>query len=73
VIWMLQRNNDVLTCEIRPATNSPGYEFAVASKRGPAETLRFGSPTELINGYLRCQSALRAHGWRPRVADAEVA
>ena len=67
--WLLQRNNDVLMCEIRQATDSSDYEFEVASKRGPAETLRFRSATDLINGYLRWQSALRGQGWRPRIAD----
>jgi hypothetical protein len=36
------------------------YEFEVASRRGPAETLRFGSPTDLINGFLCRQPALQA-------------
>ena len=72
MIWLLERDNDMLTCEIRQASDSPGYEFEVASPRGRAETVRFGSPTDLINGYLRWQSALRAQGWRPRVID-EVA
>ena len=71
--WLLQRNNDVLTCEIRQATNSSTYEFEVASKRGPAETVRFDSPTDLINGYLRWQSALQAQGWRPRIMHATAA
>ena len=72
MVWLLQRNKDVLTCEIRQATNAI-YEFEVASKRGPAETLRFESPTELINGYLRWQTALRAQGWRPRQAEGGFA
>ena len=73
MVWLLQRNKDVLTCEIRQATNASTYEFEVASKRGPAETLRFESPTELINGYLRWQTALRAQGWQPRNAEAGLA
>ena len=73
VTWMLQRNNDVLTCEIRQAADSSDYEFAVASTRGRADTVRFRSATELIDGYLRWQSALRGHGWRPRIATPEAA
>ena len=71
MVWLLQRNDDVLTCEIRQATSSRAYEFEVASRRGPAETIRFNSPTELINGYLRWQTALRAQGWRPRTLEAD--
>ena len=69
MIWLLQRKGDVLKCEIRQTLDSSEYEFEIASRRGPTETVRFGSPTELINGYLRWQTALRAQGWRPRVAD----
>jgi hypothetical protein len=66
MVWLLERNDDVLTCEIRQPIDSAEYEFEVASRRGPAETLRFGSPTDLINGFLRKQTALQAEGWRPR-------
>jgi hypothetical protein len=66
MVWLLERNNDVLTCEIRQADNSNDFEFEVASRRGPAETMRFGSPTELISGFLRRQTTLQAQGWRPR-------
>ena len=68
--WLLQRNDDVLMCEIRQTTDSSHYEFEIASRRGPTETVRFASPTELINGYLRWQSALRGQGWRPRNIEA---
>jgi hypothetical protein len=66
MVWLLERNNDVLTCEIRQTPDSTAFEFELASRRGPAETLRFNSPTELINGFLRRQTALQAQGWRPR-------
>jgi hypothetical protein len=72
MVWVLERNNDVLKCEIRQATNSADYEFEVVSKRGPTETSRFGSPTELIAGYLRRQNALHAQGWRPRYTLSEM-
>ena len=72
MVWLLQRNNDILTCEIREGVRPREYEFEVASKRGPAETLRFDSPTELINSYLRWQTALRAQGWRPRIIEEEL-
>ena len=71
--WLLERNDDVLMCEIRQTIDSAEYEFEIASTRGPAETVRFGSPTELIDGYLRRQTALRAQGWRPRGIDLTVA
>ena len=66
MVWVLERNNDILKCEIRQVPNSTDYEFEVANRRGPTETSRFGSATELINGYLRRQIVLESQGWRPR-------
>jgi hypothetical protein len=71
MVWVLERNNDVLKCEIRQVANSSDYEFEVASHRGP-ELMRFGSATELINGYIRRQMALEAQGWRPRYTLSEI-
>ena len=73
MVWLLERNDDLLTCEIRQTPEAGGYEFELASARGRGETIRFGTPTDLINGYLRWQSALRAQGWRPRIVDEDVA
>ena len=73
MMWLLQRNDDVLLCEIRQTADCSEYEFEIATKRGPTETVRFGSPTDLINGYLRWQSTLRAQGWRPRSVEMKVA
>ena len=72
MVWLLERNDDVLTCEIRQSIDLTEYEFEVVSRRGPAETLRFGSPTDLINGFLRKQTALQAEGWRPRAFRYDV-
>lgn len=65
MVWELERDNDVLKCEIRQLANSSDYVFEVASHRGP-QLMRFGTATDLINGYLRRQSVLQAQGWRPR-------
>jgi hypothetical protein len=71
MVWILERNDDVMQCEIRQVANSSDYEFEVRCKRGP-QTMRFGSATELINGYLRRQTALQAQGWRPRYTAPEI-
>ena len=71
MVWLLQRKSDVLLCEIDQPLGSNEYEFKVAAPDGRAETIRFGSATELIRGYLRHQSALQAEGWRPRAAALE--
>ena len=73
MIWFLERNTDLVICEIRRTQDaSPAYEFEVAASDGPPRTQRFDSPTELIDGYLREQAQLRAQGWRPRASDIDV-
>ena len=69
MIWLLQRNTDILTCEIRESADSTGYEFEVASVRGPIQSLTFESATDLIRGFLAKQDELQALGWRPRPAS----
>lgn len=68
MMWFLERNANLLICEIRQCADGP-YEFEVAPSDGPAETRRFASAKELIDEYLRKQSQLQAQGWRPRLAD----
>ena len=72
MIWFLERNADLLICEIRRCTDSRAYEFEVAASQGPPETQRFTSASELIHGYLRTQRALQAQGWRPRIGEIEA-
>ena len=73
MIWFLERNTDLVICEIRrTADASQAYEFEIAAGDGPPRTHRYSSPTELIDGYLREQAHLRAQGWRPRVSDIDV-
>lgn len=72
MVWVLERNDDLITCKIRQVPNSSDYEFEVANPRGPTEISRFGSATELINGYLRRQIVLESQGWRPRATANEL-
>jgi hypothetical protein len=72
MIWFLERDSELLICEIRRALESEAYEFEVAAATGPAQTSQHDSPSELINHYLRTQLALQAQGWRPRMNDVDV-
>jgi hypothetical protein len=65
VIWFLERQNDLLVCEIRKTAGDTAYEFEVADSNGPT-THRFDSPGDLIAEYLNEHSRLIAEGWRPR-------
>lgn len=66
MIWFLERESDLLICEIRRSTDGTTYEFETAPSDRPPETRRYNSPSELIDRYLHEQSVLRAQGWRPR-------
>lgn len=72
MVWLLERDTDLLLCEIRQPIGSTEYEFEVASQTGLNETVRFRSATDLINGFLQRQTALQAQGWRPRSAQGNL-
>jgi hypothetical protein len=65
MFWLLQRNNEILTCEIREGDRPRQYEFEVASRRGPTETLRFVPP--LADGAARARLATAGSGGRARL------
>jgi hypothetical protein len=68
----MERESDLLICEIRRAEDASVYEFEVAPPSGPPQTRRFASATELIDQYLRTQTTLVTEGWRPRIGDIAV-
>ena len=72
MIWFLERESDLLICEIRRSTEGETYEFEMAPSEGPPQTRSYTSPRELIDQYLRTQMTLKAQGWRPKVGDLEM-
>ena len=72
VIWFLEKQDNLLVCEIRRAQDDESvYEFEIADATGP-KTLRFESPKELIAKYLAEHERLAAEGWRPRAGNITV-
>jgi hypothetical protein len=71
MIWFLERESDLLICEIRRSTQGESYEFEVAPSAGPPDTRSYTSARELIDHYLRTQMTLKSQGWRPK-PDLEV-
>jgi hypothetical protein len=66
VIWFLERESEMIVCEIRRAPDDERkFEFEIADSEGPT-THRFDTATDLIRKYLYEQSKLFANGWRPR-------
>lgn len=70
VIWFLEKEDDLLVCEIRKVDDETTYEFEIADSQGPT-THRFDSPGDLIAKYLDEQSRLMAEGWRPSAGNLE--
>jgi hypothetical protein len=68
VIWFLEKEDNLLVCEIRRAAGTEGYEFEVADAKGP-KTIQCESPTDLIQKYLYVHSRLMRDGWRPRAGN----
>jgi hypothetical protein len=69
VIWFLEKQDDLLVCEIRRAEDDQtAFEFEIADSKGPT-THRFGTPQELISKYLDEQKRLIREGWRPKAGD----
>ena len=64
MVWFLEKQDDLLVCEIRKAEDETTYEFEIADAQGPT-THRFDSPKDLIAKYLNEQARLIAEGWRP--------
>ena len=72
MIWFLEKQDDLLVCEIRRAEDDQtAFEFEIADSTGPT-TLRFGTPQELIAKYLDEQKRLMREGWRPKSGDLEI-
>jgi hypothetical protein len=69
MIWFLERESDLLTCEIRRTAEGEAYEFEVSPAEGPPQTRQYTSPRELIDQYLHMLMTLRAQGWRPKAGE----
>jgi hypothetical protein len=71
MVWFLEKQDDLLVCEIRKADDESTYEFEIADAQAPT-TYRFDSPKDLIAKYLNEQSRLMADGWRPTSGNVAV-
>lgn len=65
MIWFLEKQDNLVVCEIRRTDDDSAFELEIADAKGPT-IHRFVSPTDLITKYLNEQSRLIADGWLPR-------
>ena len=66
MLWFLERETEVLICEIRRAHDSDEYELAIMAPGVPERIERFDRPNVVIDHWLRTQHELQSMGWRPR-------
>ncbi len=66
MLWFLERESELLVCEVRQADTGPEFELAVRKVGEPEQIERFEEPTRLIEEWLSRQQELREAGWRPR-------
>lgn len=66
MLWFLERELEVLVCEVRQAANGPEFELALRKLGEPEQIERFDEPTRLIEEWLARQQELRKAGWRPK-------
>ena len=71
MVWFLEKQDDLLVCEIRKTDDETTYEFEIADAQAPT-TYRFESPKDLIAKYLTEQRRLMSEGWRPRAGNLEA-
>ncbi len=63
MIWFLERDSELLICEVR--REGQQYAIELAPSRGPAQTRRYNTARDLIDHHLHATKTLKAQGWRP--------
>ena len=71
MLWIFERQDQRLRCEIRHESGGPGYELIITSPDGSERMERFDETAALIKRSLDLQRDLIEAGWRaPRGPDA---
>jgi hypothetical protein len=66
MVWFLERESQVLICEIRQSEDTPEFELAISAPGTPERVERFDQPNALLERWLTFQQELHTSGWRPR-------
>ena len=65
MIWLWEREDEQLSCEVRVA-NTPGtYDLTVTRPDGSEECQRFEDPSALLKHATTWKEWLSKQGWRP--------
>jgi len=69
MIWIFERANERLRCEIRREGVGPGFELIITNPDGSQRMERFEDASALIKRSLDFQMELIDAGWRPPSSD----
>jgi hypothetical protein len=69
MIWIFERTNQKLRCEIRRESAGVGFELIVTNPDGSQRMERFDETAALIKRSLDLQIELIDAGWRPPTPD----
>ena len=64
MIWIFERANERLRCEIRRETAGPGFELIITNPDGSQRMEQFDDTSALIKRSHDLQLELLAAGWR---------
>jgi hypothetical protein len=64
MLWIFERKDERMRCEIRREGDSAGYEMIVTNPDGSQRMERFEDAEELIQRTLELQRTLLETGWR---------
>jgi hypothetical protein len=64
MIWIFEREEEHLRCEIRRGSAGPGYELIVTNPDGSQRMEHFDETGDLIRRSLTIQRELIETGWR---------
>jgi hypothetical protein len=65
MIWIFERANERLRCEIRRESAGPGFELIITNPDGSQWMEQFDNTSALIKRSLDLQMELIDAGWRP--------
>ena len=70
MLWIFQREQEQLRCEIRRGSEGPGFELIVTSPDGSQRMERFDDTNALIRRSFDLQRELIESGWRAPVSKS---
>jgi hypothetical protein len=65
MIWLWERENEQLSCEVQKAEEADAYDLTITRPDGTEERQRFEDPSSLLQHASGWREWLSKKGWRP--------